>query len=275
MMCRVLGVSASGFHAWRKRPPSRRARENEALSRRIAEIHKQSRGTYGGRRVHAALRAEGRAVSRQRMERLMRALGLQGVHRRRPRGTTRAARNAQPVPDRVERRFEACEPNRLWVADITYVTTQEGFLYLAMVLDVFSRKVVGWAMGARQTAALARSALDMALQARAAQGVIFHSDHGSQFTALVFTSRCEQAGVLQSMGGRRQLLRQRHGREFLRHRRMRAAAPHPLRHPPGSRHRDLPLPGGLLQPATAAFRARLPLANEFERAWEAAQPAPA
>ena len=200
VMCRVLGVSASGYYAWLKRSPSRRARENEELSERIAAIHADSRGTYGARRVHAELTAEGRSVSRQRVERLMRALGLQGEHRRRPRGTTRADCAAAAAPDRVERRFEASEPNRLWVADITYVTTQEGFLYLAAVMDVFSRKVVGWAMGARQTAELVRSALDMALAARGARGVIFHSDRGSQYTALAFTSRCAEAGVLQSMG---------------------------------------------------------------------------
>ena len=146
--------------------PSRRARENEELSERIAAIHAESRGTYGARRVHAELAAARRAVSRQRVERLMRAPGLQGVHRRRPRGTTQADREAQAAPDRVRRRFEETEPNQLWVADITYVTTQEGFLYLATVLDVFSGKVVGWAMGARQTAGLVRSALDMALAAR-------------------------------------------------------------------------------------------------------------
>ncbi len=191
MMCRVLGVSASGYHAWHRRPPSRRGVENQALGTRIAEIHEESGGTYGGRRVHATLRAEGRAVSRQRVERLMRSLGLQGVHRRRPRSTPRADAHAEPVPDRVKRQFEATEPNRLWVADITYVDTQEGFLFLAIVIDVFSRKVVGWAMAARQTADLTRTALEMALETRGAKGVIFHSDHGSQYTAVAFTSRCK------------------------------------------------------------------------------------
>ncbi len=150
----------------------------------------------------AELLAAGESVSRQRVARLLRALGLQGVTRRRRLCTTQADREAQVAPDRVRRRFEACGPHRLWVADITYVPTREGFLYLATVLDVCSRKVVGWAMGARQTAALVRSALDMALQARAARGVIFHSDRGSQYTALAFSRRCEQAGVRQSMGAR-------------------------------------------------------------------------
>ena len=186
------GVSASGYHAWLRRPPGRRARESEELSRRIAAIHAASRGTYGARRVHAELRAGGVQASRQRVERLMRRVGLQGAHRRR--------RRAGVAPDRVRRRFAASAPNQLWVADITCVPTGEGFLYLAPVMDAFSRKVVGWAMGARQTAELARSALEMALEARAVRKVVFHSDRGTQYTALAFSGRCQQAGVLQSMG---------------------------------------------------------------------------
>ena len=163
-MCRVLGVSPSGYYTWRGRPPSRRARENEALSRRITAIHAKSREIYGARRVHAELWAAGVA------------------------------------PDRVQRRFEAAKPNQVWVADITYVPTQEGFLYLATVLDVFSRKVVGWAMSARQTVELVQSALEMALETRAARGVVFHSDRGCQYTALAFSQRCAEAGIQQSMG---------------------------------------------------------------------------
>ncbi len=199
-MCRVLGVSPSGYYAWRGRPPSRRAQENEALGRRIEAIHTASRETYGARRVHAELRAEGVAVSRPRVARLMRALGRQGVTRRKRRCTTRRDPEAAVAPDRVQRRFEAAEPNRLWVADITYVPTLEGFVYLATVLDVFSRKVVGWAMRARQTVAVVQAALEMALQTRAARGVVFHSDRGSQYTALAFSRRCAEAGIERSMG---------------------------------------------------------------------------
>ena len=139
-MCRVLEVSTSGYYAWRRRPSSRRAQENAILSGRIAEIHEQSQGIYGSRRVHAELRAQGVVISWQRVARLMRASGLQGVTRRRRVSTTQSDRQAMVAPDRVERCFEASEPNRLWVADITYVPTVEGFLYLATVLDVFSRK---------------------------------------------------------------------------------------------------------------------------------------
>ncbi len=199
-MCRVLGVSTSGYYAWRKRPPSRQAAENLALSKRIRAIHERSRQTYGARRIHAELEAEGVAVSRQRVGRLMRALGLAGVTRRKRRCTTRRDPQAAVAADRVQRRFEASRPNRLWVADITYVPTQEGFVYLATVLDVFSRKIVGWAMSARQTVELVQAALEMALTTRAARGVVFHSDRGSQYTALAFTRRCAEAGIERSMG---------------------------------------------------------------------------
>ncbi len=199
-MCRVLEVSTSGYYAWRRRPSSRRAQENVILSGRIAEIHEQSQGIYGSRRVHAELRAQGVVISWQRVARLMRASGLQGVTRRRRVSTTQSDRQATVAPDRVERCFEASEPNRLWVADITYVPTVEGFLYLATVLDVFSRKVVGWAMSARQTAALVLEALQMAIDTRAPRKVVFHSDHGTQYTALAVAARCDQADILRSMG---------------------------------------------------------------------------
>ena len=199
-MCRLLGVSTSGYYGWRVRSPSRRAQQNKELSRRIAAIHAESRQTYGARRVWAELRAQGVTVSRRRVARLMRALGLQGVTRRKRRCTTRRDAQAAVAPDRVQRRFAASEPNRLWVADITYVPTLEGFVYLATVLDVFSRKVVGWAMSARQTVNLVQSALGMAVTARAAPGVVLHSDRGSQYTALVFTRQCAAAGIERSMG---------------------------------------------------------------------------
>ena len=199
-MCRLLGVSTSGYYGWRVRSPSRRAQQNKELSRRIAAIHAESRQTYGARRVWAELRAQGVTVTRRRVARLMRALGLQGVTRRKRRCTTRRDAQAAVAPDRVQRRFAASEPNRLWVADITYVPTLEGFVYLATVLDVFSRKVVGWAMSARQTVNLVQSALGMAVTARAAPGVVLHSDRGSQYTALVFTRQCAAAGIERSMG---------------------------------------------------------------------------
>ena len=199
-MCRVLEVSTSGYYAWRKRPPSRRAQQNRSLSERIRVIHEQSRQSYGSRRIQAELKAQSVKVSRPRVARLMRAQGLAGVSRRKRRNTTRRDPQAAVATDRVKRQFTAAEPNRLWVADITYVPTQEGFVFLAMVLDVFSRKIVGWAMAARQTVELVEAALEMALQTRAAKGVVFHSDRGSQYTALAFTKRCAEAGIARSMG---------------------------------------------------------------------------
>ena len=237
-MCRVLGVSPSGYYAWRGRPPSRRARENEALSRRITAIHGPSRGRSTGRGGYT--RSCG-----PRVWRLMRALGRQGVTRRRRRCTTRRDREAAVAPDRVQRRFEAAKPNQVWVADITYVPTQEGFLYLATVLDVFSRKVVGWAMSARQTVELVQSALEMALEQRAARGVVFHSDRGCQYTALAFSQR--------SMGRVGSCFDNAMAESH------RIAATHPVREPPAGARRDLQIPGGLLQPAPAPFGARLSL----------------
>ena len=163
------------------------------------------------------------------------------------------------APDRVQRRFEATKPNQLWVADITYVPTQEGFLYLATVLDVFSRKVVGWAMSARQTVELVQLALEMALEKRAARGVVFHSDRDCQYTALAFSQRYAEAGITAIDGAGRQLFRERHGQELVRRRRMRIAATHPVREPRAGARRDLQIPGGLLQPAPSPFGARLSL----------------
>src|SRR5271169_4925597 len=179
-MARVLGVSTAGYYAWRSRLPSARAIADDALLRRVRTIHAVSRGTYGAPRVHAELRAEGRAVVKKRIARLMRAAGIVGVSRRRGIITTRRDRDARPAPDLVERNFTAAMPNRLWVADITYIPTWAGFLYLAVVLDAFSRKIVGWAMESHLRTELVLAALNMALGQRRPAGVIHHSDHGSQ-----------------------------------------------------------------------------------------------
>jgi len=199
-MCRVLGVSPGGFYARRKRPPAARSRVDIELSARIAEIHRRARATYGAPRIHAELEEQGIRVGCKRVARLMRAAGLRGASRRNWITTTVRERNVRPAPDLVERNFAAAAPNRLWVADITYVPTWAGFLYLAVVLDVFSRRVVGWAMETYLRTELVLKALDMALGQRRAAGVIHHSDQGSQYTSLAFGKRCEQAGVRPSMG---------------------------------------------------------------------------
>jgi putative transposase len=198
--CRALGVSPGGYYARRKRPPSARARADAELSARIAELHRRSRATYGAPRIHAELREQGFRVGCKRVARLMRAAGLRGASRRNWIITTVRDRQARPTPDLVERNFSAAAPNRLWVADITYIPTWAGFLYLAVVLDAFSRKIVGWAMETYLRTELVLKALEMALGQRRAAGVIHHSDQGSQYTSLAFGKRCEQAGVRPSMG---------------------------------------------------------------------------
>jgi len=198
-MCRVLGVSPSGYYAWRKRPLSTRARTDVALTAHIAGVHRESRGTYGVPRIHAELTAQGMPLGRKRIARLMRAAGLQGVSRRKVRTTVRDE-TARPAPDLVDRQFTAAEPDRLWVADITYVPTGASLLYLAVVLDVWSRRIVGWAMAAHLRTELVLAALDMALAQRRPKNVIHHSDQGCQYTSLAFGGRCRTAGVRPSMG---------------------------------------------------------------------------
>jgi putative transposase len=166
-MCRVLGVSASGYYARQQRPPSARARADGELSAQIAAIYQCSRATYGAPRIHEELLAAGLHVGRKRVARLMKATGLSGVSRRRWVTTTVRDTNAHPAPDLVERNFSASGPNRLWVADISYIPTWTGFLYLAVVLDVFSRRIVGWAMETYLRTELVLQALNMALASAA------------------------------------------------------------------------------------------------------------
>ena len=199
-MCRALGVSPGGYYARLKRPLSARARADGELSARIAEIHRRSRATYGAPRIHAELKEQGLRVGCKRVARLMHAAQLKGVSRRNWIITTVRVREARPAPDLVERNFTAPGPDCLWVADITYIPTWAGFLYLAVVLDAFSRRIVGWAMETYLRTELVLKALDMALAQRRATGVIHHSDQGSQYTSLAFGKRCEQAGVRPSMG---------------------------------------------------------------------------
>lgn len=199
-MCRVLKVSASGYYAWLRRPSSSRTLSDIALMAKIEAIHRRSGGSYGAPRVHAQLRAEGLSVSHNRVARLMREAGLKGASRRRFVTTTRRDRDASAAPDLVKRRFEADAPDRLYVADITYVPTWIGFLYLAIVLDVYSRRIVGWAMQMHLRTELVLAALEMAFAQRRPQAVIHHSDHGSQYTSVAFGNRCKAMGVRPSMG---------------------------------------------------------------------------
>jgi putative transposase len=201
--CRVLGISASGFYAWLERPPSRRALDSAVMTERIRTIHAESDATYGMPKVRAELMAQGESISRKRVARLMQLAGLQGVSRRR--GfvvTTRRQAGSPKAPDLVKRQFIARGPNQLWVADMTYVPTWAGFIYLAVVIDVWSRRVVGWSLGERMRAELVLAALNMALQTRKPKAVIHHSDQGSQYTSVAFGKRCQEMGVRPSMGSR-------------------------------------------------------------------------
>jgi putative transposase len=199
-MCRVLGVSPSGYYAWRERPLSKRARDDVKLSAEIQAIHRESRGTYGVPRIHAELADRDIQVGRKRVARLMRDAGLQGVSRRKAFRTTVRAETAQPAPDLVDRQFTATGPDRLWVADITYVPTWTGFLFLAVVVDAWSRRVVGWAMETHLRTELVLAALDMAVAQRRPIDVVHHSDQGCQYTSVAFGKRCAEAGVRPSMG---------------------------------------------------------------------------
>jgi putative transposase len=181
-MCRVLGVSRSGFHAWQSRLPSARALEDERLSERIRQIHKDNRRVYGSPRIHAELvLAGGERIGRKRVERLMRQAGIAGIVRKKRGRTTISVPGVRVCDDLVDRSFLASAPNRLWVADITYLRTWEGWLYLVAVQDVFSRRIVGWSMADHMRTELVTDALQMALaQRRPEPGLIWHSDQGSQ-----------------------------------------------------------------------------------------------
>lgn len=201
-MCRVLGVSTSGYYAWRSRGPSARAQVDEQLTAEIREIHQNSRETYGAPRIHAELRLGRRLYcSRKRVARLMRDAQLAGVHRRKTRGTTRRDPRNEPYPDLVQRQFTVTSPDLLWVNDMTQHRTAEGWLYLVVVIDAFSRKVVGWAMGDRPVTDLVMRSVTMAVRQRHPPvGLIHHSDHGSQYTSLAFGKHLLDAGITGSMG---------------------------------------------------------------------------
>jgi putative transposase len=198
--CRVLGVSPSGYYAWTSRPRSKRAQADESLLLKIREIHRGSRGTYGAPRIHAELAAQGLAVSRKRVARLMREASLEGASRRRKFSTTVRSADRRQAPDLVERNFVAEGPDRLWVADITYIPTWSGFLFLAVVLDAWSRRIVGWSMATHLRTELVLEALNMSLGQRRPTEVIHHSDQGTQYTSIAFGLRCREAGVRPSMG---------------------------------------------------------------------------
>jgi putative transposase len=199
-ICRLFKVSASGYYAWLHRAPSQHKQDDVVLGDRLEALHAQSDCTYGRPRLRQDLRDEGFRVSDKRIARLMRERKIQGATRRKGFKTTVRDRDARPAPDLVERKFTATAPDQLWVADITYVPTWTGFLFFAIVLDVFSRRVVGWAMANHLRTELVLDALNMALYRRKPRNVIHHSDQGCQYTSIAFGKRCAEAGVRPSMG---------------------------------------------------------------------------
>ena len=201
MMCRVLKLSRGGYYKWLKRTESRRSREDRVLIDEILRLHLKSKGRSGALQICLDLKDQGKRVGRRRVARLMREVGITGVTRRKKWRTTVRDKNARPAPDLVERRFVAQGADQLWVADITELPMTSSRAYLAIVMDVWSRKVVGWATSTQMPAELVIRALDMALERRGyPQGVIHHSDQGSQYTSKAFKDRCQQAGVRVSMG---------------------------------------------------------------------------
>jgi putative transposase len=204
VMCRVLGVSRTGFHNWERRAPSDRALTDAWLTEKIKQIHDASRGVYGVPRIHAELRMEHDVrVARKRVARLMKAAGISGVRPRKRWKTTIRIPGITPASDLVERQFRPAAPNVLWVADITYLRTGEGWLYLAAVQDAYSRQIVGWAMATHMRAQLVVDALKMALaRRRPPPGLIHHSDQGSQYVSLAFGRTAGDAGIAVSMGSR-------------------------------------------------------------------------
>ena len=199
-MCRALGVSRSGFYAWRKRAASRRETADRELALEIRDLHDASRGTYGAPRVHRALRRRGRRVGRKRVERLMRVQGLRGRIRRRYRRTTDSCHGLPVAPNSLNRQFQADSPDRVWAGDITYIRTATGWCYLAVILDLHSRLVVGWAVADHMRTELILEALRRALGWRKpAEGALHHSDRGSQYASEAYRGLLAQHGIQVSM----------------------------------------------------------------------------
>lgn len=201
-MCKVLGVSRSGYYAWRDRPPSQREMANRALYQQIKAVYDESDGSYGSPRIYKALKKQGVRCSENRVARLMRLRGLKAHQAKQPHTTTKR-NTADPVaPNVLDRDFEAERPNQKWLTDITYIRTQEGWLYLAAVLDLYSRRIVGWAMSQRMTSDLTQRALRMAIQQRQpAADLIHHSDQGSQYTAADYQQILADWEIQVSMNG--------------------------------------------------------------------------
>lgn len=200
VMCQVLDVSRSGYYAWKERPQAPLDAAKVAASAEVEAAHRRSRGTYGSPRIHRELRARGVRISRKRIERLMRERGLKGAQKRRFHCTTDSRHTLPIAPNELARNFDPDQPDRVWAGDVTYIATEEGWLYLAVMLDLFSRRVVGWSVSTTNNTALASEALGRALVARhPGAGLLHHTDRGSPYAALAYTSILRQHGIIASM----------------------------------------------------------------------------
>jgi putative transposase len=200
VLCETLGVSLSGYYAWKNRPLSQHQREDSQLAERLQAAYHASRQVYGSPRIHAELRDQGISVSRKRVARLMREQGLSASRRRHRTITTKSEPGARVAPNVLDQDFTATRPNEKWTGDITAIWTYEGWLYLAVVLDLYSHRVIGWAMAATQDEALIERAFQMALLGRQPPaGVLFHSDRGSQYTSEAYRGLLANVGVTVSM----------------------------------------------------------------------------
>lgn len=201
LICRVLGVSRAAYYAWRKANPSPRSQEDATLVVHIKAVHRRSRGTYGSPRVHAELQAEGFAVGRRRVARLMHEHGLEGTPKKRFTGSTTDSVHDDPIaPNHLARKFEATSPNLAWVGDITYLRTQAGWVYLAVLIDLFSRKVVGWSLASQMQTELCLDALGQAVALRSPpEGLVHHTDRGSQYTSGAYREALAELGAVASM----------------------------------------------------------------------------
>lgn len=202
-LCRVLGVTAQGYYAWEKRPQSARRQADQRLSAKIRVIHAETRQRYGSPRIHDELRDQGVRCSKKRVERLMREESLRAKAGRKFKATTDSSHDKPVAPDLVKREFAAPAPNQVWVGDITYLWTSEGWLYLAVFIDLYSRKVVGWATGTRMTSGLVRLAFLRAVaRRRPPPGIIVHTDQGAQYASAAYRAALAEAQARQSMGSR-------------------------------------------------------------------------
>jgi putative transposase len=202
LMCRMLGVSSSGYYAWRKRPPSKREMANRELYKKIEVVYNENHKVYGSPRIYRALKKQGVVCSKNRVARLMRLRGLRAQHTKRFKVTTKRNKAHPVAPNLLNRDFEANRPNQKWLADITYILTLEGWLYLAAVLDLYSRRIIGWAMSDRMTSDLTVDALKMAVVQRQPElALLHHSDQGSQYTDSTYQTLLKYHGIQVSMNG--------------------------------------------------------------------------